>query len=280
MADGSRKKIEHLRAGEYVLAKDPVTGRSGARKVTEVRSKVSVRTMVELTDSSGGKIKATDEHPFWVESEKRWVKAVDLKPSYRFLTADNRSAEVTGTRSWSGIQKVHNFTVDGLHTYYVASSKEAAPLLVHNDDEKNAADCGERLVEEAVSRSADGTKHGNSFVAESALRGATGKTTAAGNRAIDAIIAEDFPNLRFTHKPASSPWASTGIASRGEGTQIGYKSMESREDLRNVLVHEELHHRWWDRGITESHHPRDGSGLSSRFYGTIERYERMRGWRK
>jgi hypothetical protein len=134
MADGSRKKIENLRAGEYVLAKDPVTGRSGARKVTDVRTKISLRTMVELTDSSGGKVKATDEHPFWVESEKRWVKAVDLKPSYRFLTADNRSAEVTGTRSWSGIQKVHNFTVDGLHTYFVASSREAAPLLVHNEE--------------------------------------------------------------------------------------------------------------------------------------------------
>lgn len=141
MADGSRKKIEHLREGEYVLAKDPITGKSGARKVTEVRTKVSLRTMVELTDSSGGKIKATDEHPFWVESEKRWVKAVELKPSYRFLTADNRSAEVTGTRSWSGIQKVHNFTVDGLHTYFVASSREAAPLLVHNEDDLTQAAC-------------------------------------------------------------------------------------------------------------------------------------------
>ena len=134
MADGSRKKIEDVRAGDWVLAKDPTTGKTGPRKVTEVRTKVSLRTMVELTDSSGGKIKATDEHPFWVESEKRWVNAIDLKPAYRFLTADNTSAEVTGTRSWSGIQKVHNFTVDGLHTYFVASSREAAPLLVHNDD--------------------------------------------------------------------------------------------------------------------------------------------------
>ncbi|SER52083.1 intein N-terminal splicing region/RHS repeat-associated core domain-containing protein [Lentzea xinjiangensis] len=133
MADGSRKKIEDVRAGDRVLAKDPTTGKFGAREVTEVRSKVSERTMVELTDSSGGKIQATDEHPFWVESEKRWVKAADLRPSYRFLTADNRSAEVTGTRSWSGVQQVHNFTVDGLHTYFVASSREAAPLLVHNE---------------------------------------------------------------------------------------------------------------------------------------------------
>lgn len=146
MADGSRKKIEDLREGEYVLAQDPTTGESGARKVTEVRTKTSVRTMVELSDTSGGKIKATDEHPFWVESEKRWVTAIELKPTYRFLTADNRSAEITGTRTWSGLQKVHNFTVDGLHTYYVASSQEAAPLLVHNDDRRNP-DCDEVLPE-------------------------------------------------------------------------------------------------------------------------------------
>lgn len=84
--DGRRfaQKIENLRAGEYVLATDPTTGESGARKVTEVRTKTFVWTMVELKDSSGGKIQATDEHPFWVESEKRWVKAVDLKPTYRF----------------------------------------------------------------------------------------------------------------------------------------------------------------------------------------------------
>ncbi|WP_191304184.1 LamG-like jellyroll fold domain-containing protein [Lentzea cavernae] len=153
MGDGSRKKIEDLRAGEHVLATDPTTSTSGPREVTEVRTKTSERVMVELTDSSGGKIKATDEHPFWVESEKRWVKAIDLKPTYRFLTADNRSAEVTGTRTWSGIEKVHNFTVDGLHTYYVASSREAAPLLVHNEDQRSP-DCDESLSGPSLSAGA------------------------------------------------------------------------------------------------------------------------------
>ncbi|NGY63642.1 hypothetical protein G7043_32460 [Lentzea sp. NEAU-D13] len=144
MADGSRKKIEDLRKGEFVLATDPTTGKSGARKVTQVRTKVSKRTMVEVSDSSGGKIKVTDEHPFWVESEKRWVNAIDLKPTYRFLAADNRPAEISGTRTWSGIEKVHNFAVDELHTYYVASSQESAPVLVHNEDARksNGNPCG------------------------------------------------------------------------------------------------------------------------------------------
>ena len=144
MADGSCKKIEDLRKGEFVLATDPTTGKSGARKVTQVRTKVSKRTMVEVSDSSGGKIKVTDEHPFWVESEKRWVNAIDLKPTYRFLAADNRPAEISGTRTWSGIEKVHNFAVDELHTYYVASSQESAPVLVHNEDARksNGNPCG------------------------------------------------------------------------------------------------------------------------------------------
>jgi len=185
MADGSRKKIEDVRAGDWVLAVDPTTGRSGARKVTEVRTKVSLRTMVELTDSSGGKIKATDEHPFWVESEKRWVKAVDLKPAYRFLTADNRSASVTGTRSWSGVQKVHNFTVDGLHTYFVASSRESAPVLTHNEGKSPTPDeCNNTAVDmaKAGADAAQGPNTGNGTYESLVLR--DGSAYGAGSGGI------------------------------------------------------------------------------------------------
>ena len=45
------------------------------------------------------------------------------------------------------------------------------------------------------------------------------------------------------------------------------KSFESRAALRNTIVHEELHHRWWSRGIMD-HHPA-GSAKEARFYETI-----------
>ncbi|MEV8554723.1 RHS repeat-associated core domain-containing protein [Streptomyces glaucescens] len=120
---------------------------------------------------------------------------------------------------------------------------------------------------------------GNTFRSDADLRGATGKTSTSRNRAIQAIIAEDFPDLRFTHQPVYSPWVSTGIAKPNAGTHIGAESFVSRAELRDSLVHEELHHRWFSRGIPAgTHHPRDGSGLSSRFYGTVARYKSIRGW--
>lgn len=107
----------------------------------------------------------------------------------------------------------------------------------------------------------------------------TGKTAKSRNRAIDAMIRRDFPDLKLTHKPQYSPWVNTGIAKNGLGTHIGHKRFSSSIDLRNSIVHEELHHRWFARGIPAgTHHPRDGSGHSKRFYATVNRYLSMRGW--
>jgi hypothetical protein len=104
----------------------------------------------------------------------------------------------------------------------------------------------------------------------------TGRTALARNKAIGAIIGEDFGSLRLTHTPEYSPFIRTGVAKLGDGTQIGKTRFSSRAELRNTIVHEELHHRWWARGIYD-HHP-VGSALETKFYNTIERYERMRGW--
>ncbi|WP_344168606.1 polymorphic toxin-type HINT domain-containing protein, partial [Pilimelia columellifera] len=58
------------------------------------------------------------------------LRAKDLKPGYRFVTADNRKAEVVKTRTWKQHQQVYNLTVDGLHTYHVLAG--TTPILVHN----------------------------------------------------------------------------------------------------------------------------------------------------
>ncbi|MFI9455914.1 polymorphic toxin-type HINT domain-containing protein [Amycolatopsis sp. NPDC052450] len=133
MGDGSRKPIKDVRVGDKVLAKDPTTGRSAVRVVTDARSHASQRTLVEVGVASGagrGSVVATDEHPFWVESEKRWSNAVDLKAGHRLETGDHRDATVTGTRSWSETRRVYNLTVDGDHTYYVLAGQ--TPVLTHN----------------------------------------------------------------------------------------------------------------------------------------------------
>ncbi len=49
----------------------------------------------------------------------------------------------------------------------------------------------------------------------------TGKTGKRRNRAIDAIIAEDFPNLKLAYRPQYSPYVNYGMVKRGVGTHPG-----------------------------------------------------------
>ncbi|MEJ3749675.1 polymorphic toxin-type HINT domain-containing protein [Actinomycetes bacterium KLBMP 9797] len=146
MADGSTKAISEVRVGDKVVATDPTTGKTETREVTRLRSGADQSDLVEvvvdidgITGEKTGSVVATDEHPFWVEVENRWVYAKDLKPGYRFETSDHRSATVVRTRTWSEYLTVYNLTVDGIHTYYVLAGNAA--VLVHNTDPcKLAAD--------------------------------------------------------------------------------------------------------------------------------------------
>lgn len=139
MADGSRKPISSLQVGDLVRATDPLTGETGVRAVTDVRSHEADGELYEitvLTSAGVAKIVSTDGHPFWVSSLRQWRKAEELNFGYRFTTADGRPATVLGTRSFSKVQLVYNLTVDGTHTYYVGAAgrgqSAAADVLTHN----------------------------------------------------------------------------------------------------------------------------------------------------
>ena len=41
------------------------------------------------------------------------------------------------------------------------------------------------------------------------------------------------------------------VVQRNTGTQIGKKMFVSRNELRDTIIHEELHQRRWKRGINE-----------------------------
>ena len=104
----------------------------------------------------------------------------------------------------------------------------------------------------------------------------TGRGASQRQRAIECILQEDFRYLRLSYRPKYNPFIRTGIAKQAAGTQIGKASFASRAALRDVIVHEELHHRWWARGIYD-HHP-VGSAMQVRFYETVVRYKRVRAW--
>ena len=52
---------------------------------------------------------------------------------------------------------------------------------------------------------------------------------------------------------------------------------QARNELRDTIIHEELHHRWWKRGLKNRHPP--SSTREWKFYETIDRYKKMRGWK-
>ncbi|SFR11737.1 Pretoxin HINT domain-containing protein [Lentzea waywayandensis] len=143
MADGSRKAITSAQVDDAVLATDPTTKETATKVVTDVRAHKADNVLVTIwvsSTSGDGSLVATDEHPFWVESLQKWVNAEDLKPGYQSLTADNRSATVSRTQSFSDKdRRVYNLMVDGLHTYRVGVASIA--VLTHNGDPQSQGSC-------------------------------------------------------------------------------------------------------------------------------------------
>ncbi|MFF3432007.1 polymorphic toxin-type HINT domain-containing protein [Streptomyces sp. NPDC002602] len=138
MADGTNKPIQDIQVGEQVLATDPETGTTAGRAVTHLIVGEGDKNLRELTvDTDGeagqatGTITATDIHPFWVENRHTWVNAADLKTGDRLRTPEGELKELIGIRAWTERMRVHNLTVDDLHTYYVLAGE--TPVLVHND---------------------------------------------------------------------------------------------------------------------------------------------------
>lgn len=133
MADGSTKDIEDVEVGDEVLATDPETGETGARKVTHLIVTEDDKHFNELsiaTEDGVEKLTATHEHPFWSPSERDWIEARDLRPGMTLRTDEGDTVVITGNRAFERHARTYNFTVADLHTYYVLAGE--TPVLVHN----------------------------------------------------------------------------------------------------------------------------------------------------
>ncbi|MFF3381153.1 polymorphic toxin-type HINT domain-containing protein [Streptomyces sp. NPDC002680] len=133
MADGSTKDIEDIELGDEVLATDPKTGETGARKVVRLIVTESDKHFNELsiaTENGVEKLTATHEHPFWSPSERDWIAAGDLAPGMTLRTDEGDTVVVTGNHAYADHARTYNLTVDDLHTYYVLAG--TVPVLVHN----------------------------------------------------------------------------------------------------------------------------------------------------
>ncbi|MFF4244253.1 Hint domain-containing protein [Streptomyces sp. NPDC001822] len=131
VADGRRVPIQSVRAGDGVLATDPVSGVSEVRRVTETFTTHDDKHFTRLT-TSAGRITATDTHPFWVTGSGRWVDAGDIVTGERLRLSDGTSLQVTGVSRHTQRQTTYDLSVEGIHAYYVGVGTAAA--LVHNND--------------------------------------------------------------------------------------------------------------------------------------------------
>lgn len=129
MADGTTEPIEDVEIGDYVWATDPETGEAGPRQVVDTIVGDGVKQIVEI-DALGDTIIATGGHPFWVANDGAWIDAEDLDVGDRLLLADGGTTPVTAIDKRGAVQRVHNLTVDGIHTYFVVVGDGEA--LVHN----------------------------------------------------------------------------------------------------------------------------------------------------
>ncbi|MFG3505586.1 polymorphic toxin type 43 domain-containing protein [Streptomyces sp. NPDC047821] len=135
LADGSTKDIEDIKAGDAVLATNPLTGETEARKVTKLivtDDDKRFNTLTLQTGTGTEKLTATYEHPFWSPSERRWIEAQHLTAGMTLLTDTGATVTVQANRPFTKHARTYNLTVDDLHTYYVLAGE--TPVLVHNSN--------------------------------------------------------------------------------------------------------------------------------------------------
>ncbi|MDG4763442.1 polymorphic toxin-type HINT domain-containing protein [Solwaraspora sp. WMMD406] len=137
LADGSTKPIEQLDVGDLVLATDPETGETAVKMVVATITGDGTKGLVEITvdtdrdrGDAEGVVVATDGHPFWVPESGEWRDAAELEAGQWLQTSAGTWVQITAVRQWTQTQRVHNLTIDDIHTYYVVASGQ--PVLVHN----------------------------------------------------------------------------------------------------------------------------------------------------
>ncbi|WP_374983188.1 polymorphic toxin-type HINT domain-containing protein [Streptomyces fradiae] len=134
LENGTTKPIEEVELGDKLKVTDPETGETTVREVAGTIVTEDDKHFVDLTiEGDTGRPEAlisTTTHPFWVESENRWIEAGDLKPGMELRTADGDVAPVKSVRPFDQRQRTHDLTLTDIHTYYVLAG--ATPVLVHN----------------------------------------------------------------------------------------------------------------------------------------------------
>jgi hypothetical protein len=180
MADGTSKPIGDVRVGDQVQTMDPATGQQVVGTVTATLPHTD--DTVTLTFSDNSVIESTDEHPWWVPSQRAFIRTDHLTIGDQLLAADGQTVTVTNIEAAADDQPVFDLTVNGTHTFYVGTT----PLLVHNCPRKTSTDQPAQITQnKANGAAAEETVVSNNPGSRSQVT----MVTSEGTRRIDVLTA-------------------------------------------------------------------------------------------
>ncbi|MER6590911.1 polymorphic toxin-type HINT domain-containing protein [Micromonospora purpureochromogenes] len=248
MADGTSKAIEELKVGNRVLATDVETGQNQDRTVTNVRSVEGKKTFITFTvdldgkdGSKTGSITSTDNHLVWLPDAGMWAKAEQLKPGMWLQTAAGAWVKVTVVTRSVKHERVHNLTVDGVHTYYVLAND--TPLLVHNCG-KNIYDNQGRMKHGANERmTSRGTSGSEPVNGQGALDNSLELTPEAPGQAPRNVGVSDG-EIVVLDRTQQVPCGVAGCTVAGGMNNIWHRHVRSwdglRQEMKNLLTRGKL----------------------------------------
>ena len=102
----------------------------------------------------------TQHHPFWDQTDHRWVDARDLKTDHQLLTGDGATVTVVAVTTVTGTKLMRDLTIADIHTYYVIAG--TTPVLVHNCNPLYKGDGFQHVLHEHVQGS-PGVEPGNTL---------------------------------------------------------------------------------------------------------------------
>lgn len=138
MTPDGEKRIEDLRSGDYVLARDEHNLEGPVEPRMVERLLYGEAKIVEL-QVGGQVIRTTAPHPFFVRGQG-WTPAGEIKVEDRLSTNHGDWIEVEKVLHTDKIEAVYNLRVAGHRTYFVGSTAWKFGVWVHNDYDSFTAD--------------------------------------------------------------------------------------------------------------------------------------------
>jgi hypothetical protein len=190
MADGGRRPIGEVEVGDRV-----------AGGVVSQTFRTYDTDLIDVVVAGGAVIHTTSKHPFWSESDARWIGAADLTQGTSLRSDDGAPVSVADVRVIPGGHEMYDLTVEGAHTFYVFAGDHA--VLVHN------VSCKAIPIGNGLYQYPDGS------IRDAAGKFVSSSGTARVGAAAEKAVMDDLANQGY--KVIRSQ-----VAVRGNGDQLRY----------------------------------------------------------